>query len=71
MNSQLCYKVAKEDLARSINSFNINYNNTGLFGVYTECDKEKIPRLMEVVMDVSIRFVFLSLVFGFITRYNH
>lgn len=71
MNSQLCYKVAKEDLARSINSFNINYNNTGLFGVYTECDKEKIPRLMEVVMDVSIRFVYLSLVFSFITRYNH
>lgn len=58
MNSQLCYTVAKEDLARSINSFNINYNNTGLFGVYTECDKEKIPRLMEVVMDVWFSLIY-------------
>ena len=42
-NSQLCSAVAKEDLARSLNSFNINYTDTGIFGVYTECDKESIP----------------------------
>lgn len=52
-NSQLCSAVAKEDLARSLNSFNINYTDTGIFGVYTECDKESIPRLMDVIMDVD------------------
>ena len=51
-NSQLCSAVAKEDLARSLNSFNINYTDTGIFGVYTECDKESIPRLMDVMMEV-------------------
>ena len=52
-NSQLCSAVAKEDLARSLNSFNINYTDTGIFGVYTECDKEFIPRLMDVIMEVA------------------
>ena len=52
-NSQLCSAVAKEDLARSLNSFNINYTDTGIFGVYTECDKESIPRLMDVIMEFA------------------
>ena len=51
-NSQLCSAVAKEDLARSLNSFNINYTDTGIFGVYTECDKESIPRLRDVIREV-------------------
>ena len=54
--SLLCEAVAREDLVRNINSYGIHYTDSGLFGIYTECDKEKIPRLMEVVMNVFQSF---------------
>lgn len=68
--SPLCELVAKEDLARAMNSFNINYNDTGIFGIYTECDKEKIPQLMETVMNVILN-VGLHVVISFVERYNY
>ncbi|KAK8811755.1 hypothetical protein WA538_000540, partial [Blastocystis sp. DL] len=48
--SAFCSTVAHEDLAHSVSTFFTCYKDTSLFGVYSECPKETIPRLMEVTM---------------------
>lgn len=52
LTSQFCTTVAHEDLAHSVSTFFTCYKDTSLIGVYTECPKETIPRLMEVTMQV-------------------
>ena len=51
--SAFCSTVAHEDLAHSVSTFFTCYKDTSLFGVYSECPKETIPRLMEVTMQVG------------------
>ena len=55
LTSQFCTTVAHEDLAHSVSTFFTCYKDTSLIGVYTECPKETIPRLMEVTMQVGVK----------------
>ena len=52
LTSRLCTRAASDDLAQLVSCFDTCYKDTSLFGVYSECTKENIPRLMEVVVEV-------------------
>lgn len=53
MTSKLCEKIAVEELADSISSFNTCYNNTGLFGTYAVAPAE---HLFLVVRNIVIEW---------------
>lgn len=52
MTSQLCSRVANENIANTVESSFVCYKDTSLLGVYAECESEHLDRLMEVTMEV-------------------
>nr|CCA17860.1 mitochondrialprocessing peptidase subunit beta puta [Albugo laibachii Nc14] len=56
-SSKLAQAVAEQDLARSFATFNLNYSDTGLFGVYAIADQYKTNDLMWYVMESLVRLV--------------
>ncbi|KAH9327117.1 hypothetical protein KI387_007295, partial [Taxus chinensis] len=51
LGSELARKVAANDLAESIMSFNTNYNDTGLFGIYAVAKPECLEDLSYTMMN--------------------
>jgi len=49
ITSQLCYDVAANELAHSLITFNTCYKDTGLFGFYAVCEREKVGDLIKCV----------------------
>jgi processing peptidase subunit beta len=47
--SKLCHDVAAHELANSISTFNTCYNDTGLFGLYSVVESDKVHDLMTCV----------------------
>lgn len=45
-SSELIANIAKEDLAHSLSTFNTQYSDTGLFGLYATCDPFACNQLM-------------------------
>jgi processing peptidase subunit beta len=48
-SSELIANIATEDLAHSLSTFNTQYSDTGLFGVYATCDPYACNQLMHEV----------------------
>ena len=49
--SRLCTQAAAGNTAQVVSCFDTCYKDTSLFGVYCECTKENIPRLMEISVE--------------------
>eukprot|EP00695_Tsukubamonas_globosa_P003380 TRINITY_DN600_c0_g1_i1.p1 TRINITY_DN600_c0_g1~~TRINITY_DN600_c0_g1_i1.p1 ORF type:complete len:470 (-),score=265.00 TRINITY_DN600_c0_g1_i1:48-1457(-) len=56
--SHLCRKIATEDLATSVMSFNTSYSDTGLFGVYAVGKPESIDDLVYEIQHELVRVCF-------------
>ena len=55
MESKLCNRVADEELAHSVMTFNTSYVDTGLFGVYSTAEDLKLNDLMWTTMEAMVR----------------
>ena len=55
--SKFCMDIAQHDLAYSMKSFNTNYKDTGLFGVYLTAPDNKLDDLMWYTMNNLLRLV--------------
>lgn len=48
-SSELISNIAKEDLCHSLSTFNTQYSDTGLFGIYATCEQYACNQLMHEV----------------------
>ncbi|XP_020241897.1 probable mitochondrial-processing peptidase subunit beta, mitochondrial isoform X2 [Asparagus officinalis] len=56
--SQLACRVSTDNLAESMMSFNTNYNDTGLFGVYSTSPPDSVETLSTVIMEELRRLAY-------------
>lgn len=57
MSSQLCRKLAENQLAHSMMSFNTIYSDTGLFGVYAVAEPQHLHELSYHILHEMVRLV--------------
>jgi len=55
--SKFCIDIAQHDLCHSMQTFNTNYQDTGLFGVYMTAPDNKLDDLMWYLMNNLMRLV--------------
>ena len=53
--SKLAREVAEHELAHSFTAFNLNYKDTGLFGIYLKCPDNKLDDAMWYTLDNLVR----------------
>lgn len=59
MGSELVQRVAINDIANSITAFNLQYKDTGLFGVYSEAKPDCLDDLAYAIMYEMSKFCYL------------
>jgi len=55
LSSRACERIATEELAHSMMSFNTCYHTTGLFGLYIVGEQSKMETAIKAVMDEWVR----------------